>query len=171
MKSEQELLEDIICGRVPRADYDESLEVTAIGFVFGVAQFFDEQKPAPMKPKERAARKQLRLNPGDEDALRALWDVYAKRERVTLHREEGVKSEILPPDRIRKPDPVNASILHRLAKIWEWRGRTAPSLTLYDGQPQDPFFAWAAGTVEQHRGALRAREKARWAYNHYKKML
>ena len=41
MKSE--LLEDIICGRVPKMDYDESLEVAAIGFVFGSAKFFDER--------------------------------------------------------------------------------------------------------------------------------
>ena len=168
MKSE--LFEDIICGRVPKMDYDESLEVAAIGFVFGSAKFFDEEKSTPMKPKERDSRKRLRLNPHDEAALLALWQVHSRRERVTLDRVEGIKSEILEPDRVRKPDTVNAFILLRLAKIWEWRGKTTPSLTLNDGHPTDPFFAWAAGHVEEHRGALRAREKARWAYNYYKNL-
>ena len=168
MKSE--LLEDIICGRVPKMDYDESLEVAAIGFVFGSAKFLNVDKTTPIKPKERDARKRLRSNPFDEAALIALWQVHSRREKVSLDREEGIKSAILEPNRVRKPDVVNAFILHRLSQIWEWRGETTPSLTLNDGRPTDPFFAWAAGHVEEHRGALRAREKARWAYNHYKNL-
>ena len=171
MSAEDTLLATILVGELPKIPHCIALEEEAIGFLFGAARFVDENKAEPIKQKERALKRRLRVDPSDEGARIEMWRVNSRREFTILNRDFGWSIYALETDRTRKVNETESYVLARLAKIWEWRTGKRPSLTLDDGEPTDDFFEWAADKIEEHFRHLRVSNKKQWVYSRYRKII
>lgn len=171
MPAEDTLLATILVGELPKIPHCIELEEEAIGFLFGAARFVDENKAEPIKQKERALKRRLRVDPSDESAQIEMWRVNSQRKFTILNRESGWSTYSLKADRTRKVNETESYVLARLAKICEWRTAKRPSLTLVDGEPTDDFFEWAAAKIEEHFRRLRVSNRKQWVYSRYRKII
>jgi hypothetical protein len=150
-----EILDAILCGRIPRDTWTSDGEQIAVGVALGVAEAYRDEMPLPILERERTAKRALKKDPDDPEANFTLVQVALERASAVYRkpRDQAGWLERRPVDadarRGKSAKKHEHILVSRLGLIWEWREGSKPVRTLVDGQPVDEFFDWAASIVEK----------------------
>jgi hypothetical protein len=150
---------------VPVESITPDLEERVIAYVFGYAKLLEEGRPVGIKDHERSAKKRLKENPRDEEAIydriRADMRRFHYFVRYLADKSWELVKEKIPVNRRRKADPVREYVISRLAVVWRWKTGALPKKSLSDAvaydspEPRDVFFNWAADLMSDNFGTRR----------------
>lgn len=84
-----EILDAILCGRIPRDTWTSDGEQIAVGVALGVAEAYREEMPLPILERERTAKRALKKDPDDPEAHFALVQVALERASAVYRKPRG----------------------------------------------------------------------------------